>query len=240
MTTKNKKRFYAVARGRNPGIYTEWFGPRGAEVQIHGFPGAIYKGFSTRAKAQTWLKRQDSLPQPRLPHVDAPAESQDDGTERIRIFTDGGSIDNPGPGGYGIVILNAGERRELSGGFRRTTNNRMELMGCIVALSQFKKPGRFLLSTDSQYVVNGITKGWAKRWRKNGWMRTPEAPAENSDLWEKLLELTEKLDTVFEWVKGHAGHKENERCDELARAASAKKNLPPDTKYEQRTAARRP
>ena len=236
---KNKNRFYAVAAGRKPGIYTEWFGPKGAEVQIHGFAGARYKGFATRAEAQKWLKTPGTAPRPRRTPEAAPAQRPDDRKERILVFTDGGSINNPGPGGYGIVILNAGERSESSGGFRRTTNNRMELMGCIVALSQFREPARFLLCTDSQYVVNGITKGWAKRWRQNGWMRTAEAPAENSDLWEKLLELTEKHDTIFEWVKGHAGHAENERCDELARAASSKKNLPPDTQYEERQAARR-
>ncbi|MEW6441655.1 MAG: ribonuclease HI [bacterium] len=235
-----KKKFYAVARGRKPGIYTEWFGPTGAEAQVRGFPGARYKGFATRAEARSWLKSPAPAARPETARDAAvPARRTDDRAGRIQIFTDGGSINNPGPGGYGIVILNGDERREISGGFRWTTNNRMELMGCIVALSQFEEPARILLRTDSLYVVNGITKGWAARWRRNAWMRTPEEPAENSDLWERLLELTEKHDVLFEWLRGHAGHCENERCDFLARAESAKKNLPPDTAYEQRRAAGR-
>jgi len=223
-----------VAAGRKPGIYTDWFGPKGAEVQVQGFSGARYKGFATRAEAQTWLKSPGPALRPRQVRQTAapPARRPDDRDGRILVFTDGGSIHNPGPGGYGILIMDTGGRREISGGFRKTTNNRMELMGCIVALSQFEKPARVLLRSDSQYVVNGIIKGWAARWRQNGWMRTPDEPAQNSDLWDKLLILIEKHDVVFEWVKGHAGHAENERCDELARAASLKKNLPADLAYE--------
>ena len=235
-----KKKFYAVAAGRKPGIYTEWFGGRGAEAQVHGCPGARYKGFATRAEAEQWLRGPGSAPRPRAARrsVHTPDPRPEDRDGRILVFTDGGSIHNPGPGGYGIVILEDGRRREISGGFRMTTNNRMELMGGIVALSQFESPARVLLRSDSQYVVNGISRGWARKWRQNGWMRTPGGPAENSDLWEKLLALTEEHDVLFEWVRGHAGHAENERCDELARAASSKMGLPPDSKYEERQAAR--
>jgi len=302
-----KFKFYAVAAGRVPGIYTEWFGPRGAEAHIRGFPGARFKGFVSRHEAEIWLRSPGALPQPIPARPQPPATPEDteppgtrpedakpgsanigstkpesrqdregriraftdggsnnpgspggsprrfpvrqqpraaprkpeDRQERIQVFTDGGSIHNPGPGGYGVVILEGKGRREFSGGFRRTTNNRMELMGCIVALSRFSRPARILLRTDSQYVVNGIMKGWAKRWRERGWMRNAEEAAENSDLWEKLLELTERHDAIFEWIRGHAGHPENERCDELARAGSAGKNLPPDTKYEERKAGGR-
>jgi len=239
---RDKNRFYAVAAGRKPGIYTDWFGPKGAEVQVHGFSGARYKGFATRAEAESWLKSPASTLRPRHARktADPPARRPNDRGERILVFTDGGSIHNPGPGGYGILIMEAGGRREISGGFRKTTNNRMELMGCIVALSQFEEPTRVLLRSDSQYVVHGITKGWAERWRQNGWMRTPHEPAQNSDLWERLLGLMEKHDVVFEWVRGHAGHAENERCDALARAASLKKNLPADPAYEAKITARRP
>ena len=240
--TRNKNRFYAVAAGRKPGIYTDWFGPEGAEVQVNGFPGARYKGFATRAEAQTWLKSLAPALRPRHARQTAASRARRpvDQEGRILVFTDGGSIHNPGPGGYGIVIVEAGGPREISGGFRKTTNNRMELMGCIVALSQFEKPTRILLRSDSQYVVNGIIKGWAERWRENGWMRTPDEPAQNSDLWEKLLVLIEKHDVVFEWVKGHAGHAGNERCDELARAAARKKSLPADLAYEAKTTTCRP
>lgn len=156
----------------------------------------------------------------------------------VTIHADGAASPNPGAGGCGVIVIRNGQRQELSDGFRSTTNNRMELMGGIVALSQFESRARVLLRSDSQYVVNGISRGWARKWRQNGWMRTPGGPAENSDLWEKLLALTEEHDVLFEWVRGHAGHAENERCDELARAASSKMGLPPDSKYEERQAAR--
>jgi ribonuclease HI len=110
----------------------------------------------------------------------------------------------------------------------------MELSGAIEGLAMFENPVKVLLRIDSQYVVKGIMEGWAKKWRKNGWMRTKNEPAENYDLWKKLLELTEKHDVIFEWIKGHAGHDENERCDELARAVSAQKDLPADINYEEK------
>lgn len=231
---KTKPKLYAVAAGRKPGIYTEWFGPGGAEAQIRGVAGARYKGFSTRDEAERWLKNPGSPERTAQPVPADVPEKPRDLEGHVLIYTDGASLGNPGPGGYGIVMINGDERLELSGGFRRTTNNRMELMGCIVALSRLEEPAHVLLRTDSQYVVNGIMKGWAKRWRKNGWMRTPNDAAENSDLWKQLLELTERHTVIFEWVRGHAGHDENERCDELAGAMAAQEGLPPDTNYEQR------
>jgi len=225
---ETKKRFYAVAAGHKPGIYTEWFGPHGAQVQISGFAGARYKGFASREDARAWLESQTAGRQKPSRSLSLSEHHED----YVIIYTDGGSINNPGPGGYGIVILDGDSRREISGGFQKTTNNRMELMGAIVALSQFKDPVKAVLRTDSQYVVNGIMKGWARRWQKNAWMRTRNEPAENCDLWEMLLGLTERHQVVFEWIKGHAGHEENERCDELARQASAEKNLPSDINYE--------
>ncbi len=279
---ENRKRFYAVAAGRRPGIYTQWFGPAGAEAQVRGFPGARYKGFATLAEAKSWLEALSCAARPAASgdtdpaaapqeapqiaerrgeagpcrlvahHKTDAAESRPQGSRkaapqrrpkeragRILVFTDGSSIDNPGPGGYGAVILKGDERIELSGGFRRTTNNRMELMGCIAALSRIEPPGqRVLVKTDSRYVVDGITKGWAARWRRNGWMRNAEEPAENSDLWQRLLELVDRHDVRFEWIRGHAGHAENERCDALARAESAKRNLPPDPGYEEKLGRR--
>ncbi|MCD7731550.1 MAG: ribonuclease HI [Oscillospiraceae bacterium] len=135
---------------------------------------------------------------------------------KVEIFTDGACSGNPGPGGYGVVLRYGEHIEELSGGAKHTTNNRMELSGAIAGLSALKFPCDVILTTDSRYVVDGITKGWAASWRKNGWVKSDKKPALNPDLWEKLLELTETHNVKFVWVKGHAGHPENERCDALA------------------------
>lgn len=135
---------------------------------------------------------------------------------KVEIFTDGACSGNPGPGGYG-AILRVGEHvKEISGGEANTTNNRMELMGVISALSALKYPCDVVLTTDSKYVVDSVTKGWAKKWRANNWIKSDKKPALNSDLWGKLLDLLEVHNVKFVWVKGHAGHPENERCDRLA------------------------
>ena len=134
----------------------------------------------------------------------------------VEIFTDGACSGNPGPGGYG-AILRVGEHvKEISGGEANTTNNRMELMGVISALSALKYPCDVVLTTDSKYVVDSVTKGWAKGWKAKGWIKSDKKPALNVDLWERLLDLLEIHNVKFVWVKGHAGHPENERCDELA------------------------
>ena len=134
----------------------------------------------------------------------------------VEIFTDGACSGNPGPGGYG-AILRVGEHvKELSGGEANTTNNRMELMGVIAALSALKYPCDVVLTTDSKYVVDSVTKGWARGWKAKGWIKSDKKPALNVDLWEKLLDLLDVHNVKFVWVKGHAGHHENERCDELA------------------------
>jgi ribonuclease HI len=152
--------------------------------------------------------------------------------KQVTIYTDGACINNPGAGGYGVVILSDEGRQELSGGYRLTTNNRMELMGAIVGLSALPEKSIVTLYSDSQYVVNGVTAGWAKKWRANGWMRTKSEKAINPDLWAQLLDLTEAHRVNFQWVRGHAGNPENERCDHLAVTASQQKNLPPDLGYE--------
>ncbi len=135
---------------------------------------------------------------------------------KVEIFTDGACSGNPGPGGYGVILKAGGHVKELSGGEEQTTNNRMELSGAIAGLSALKYPCEVVLTTDSKYVADGINKGWAASWRRNGWVKSDKKPALNSDLWEKLLELTEIHKVKFVWVKGHAGHPENERCDRLA------------------------
>lgn len=134
----------------------------------------------------------------------------------IELFTDGACSGNPGPGGWGAVLRYQGREKELCGGEKDTTNNRMELTAVIMGLSALKEPCEVRLVTDSKYVADGITKGWAESWQKNNWRKADKKPALNPDLWEKLLELIKIHNVTIEWVKGHAGHPENERCDQLA------------------------
>ena len=134
----------------------------------------------------------------------------------VYIFSDGACSGNPGPGGYGVILRYGEKETELSGGEAHTTNNRMELMGAIAGLEALKYPCRVILQTDSRYVVDGIEKGWAKSWQKRGWVKSDKKPALNPDLWERLLKQVELHDVTFTWIKGHAGHPENERCDRLA------------------------
>ncbi len=144
------------------------------------------------------------------------------------IFTDGGAIGNPGPGGYGAIIKVDGSEEELSQGYSLTTNNRMELLGVIAALEHTADKGSSrptVVTTDSRYVVDAMQKGWAKKWRANGWKRNKRDKALNPDLWSRLLSISDSRAVSFKWIKGHAGHLENERCDALAKAAS---NAPPD------------
>jgi ribonuclease HI len=138
----------------------------------------------------------------------------------VEIYTDGGCIGNPGPGGYGVILLYDQRRKELSGGYRRTTNNRMEILAAIKGLEALKKRCRVTLYSDSQYVVHAIEKGWARRWKANGWLRNRKEPAINPDLWERLLQLVDKHEVRFKWVRGHAGTPENERADVLANQAA--------------------
>lgn len=151
---------------------------------------------------------------------------------QVTIYTDGGCIDNPGPGGYGAVLLYGKNRKEITGGYRLTTNNRMELIACIKGLEALKYPCRVTIHSDSRYVVDGIEKGWAKRWRGRGWMRNDKEPARNADLWSRLLDLRETHRVTFQWVRGHAGNPENERCDQLASEGARRPDLPADTLYE--------
>ena len=137
----------------------------------------------------------------------------------VQIFTDGACSGNPGPGGWGAVLRYQGIEKELSGGEKETTNNRMELTAIIQALSILKEPCRVTLTTDSKYASDGITKGWAQSWQKNGWRKADKKPALNADLWEQILSLLQTHEVTIVWVKGHAGHPENERCDKLATAA---------------------
>ncbi|MDR1727133.1 MAG: ribonuclease HI [Acidobacteriota bacterium] len=152
--------------------------------------------------------------------------------KQVKVFTDGACKNNPGPGGYGVILQYGGNRRELSAGFRRTTNNRMEILAAIAGLEALKEPCQVLVYSDSQYLVNAMSKGWARKWRANGWKRNRTEKAVNPDLWERLLALCEIHKVSFEWVRGHAGHAENERCDELATTAATAGSLPADENYE--------
>ena len=136
--------------------------------------------------------------------------------KHVDIYTDGACRGNPGVGGWGAVLVYNGHEKELSGGERETTNNRMELTAVITALSALKEPCEVTLTSDSKYVTDGITKGWAASWRSKGWKKADKSPALNPDLWGQLLDLVEFHKVTFVWVRGHAGHPYNERCDTLA------------------------
>lgn len=152
--------------------------------------------------------------------------------KHVVMHTDGACSGNPGPGGYGTVMQFGNRRTELSGGFRRTTNNRMELLAVIVGFEVLKQPCAVTVYSDSKYVVDAVNKGWARRWRANGWRRNKREKAENPDLWARLLDLIETHSVVFRWVRGHAGDEGNERADALAVTASTGKNIVADEGYE--------
>jgi len=136
--------------------------------------------------------------------------------KHVNIYTDGACSGNPGPGGYGVVLVYNGNEKELSGSCPDTTNNRMELTAAIIGLRALKQPCEVTLTTDSKYVCDAVTKGWAKGWQARGWVKSDKSPALNSDLWEQLLALLEIHKVEFVWVRGHNGHPYNERCDKLA------------------------
>lgn len=138
----------------------------------------------------------------------------------VQIYTDGACRGNPGPGGWGAILVCGEHKKELSGGEPSTTNNRMELLAAIYALEQLKYPCAVTLTTDSKYLCDAIIKGWATQWKRNGWRRSNKEPAANPDLWERLLSLLSIHKVEFVWVKGHNGHPFNERCDEMATQAA--------------------
>jgi ribonuclease HI len=152
----------------------------------------------------------------------------------IDLYSDGGAEPNPGPGGFGVIMSYKGSKKEFSQGYRLTTNNRMELMGIIHGLERLKTKSIVNVYSDSRYVVDGIVKGWAKKWKSNNWFRNKTEKAVNSDLWERLLILISNQQEVkFNWIRGHVGHPENERCDELANIALNSEALIDDTGYEE-------
>ena len=150
----------------------------------------------------------------------------------VAIHTDGSCLGNPGPGGYAAIMEYQGQERELSGGFRRTTNNRMEILAVIAGLEALTEPCSVTVYSDSQYVVNAIEKGWARKWRANGWMRNKRETAVNPDLWDRLLKLLDKHQVELRWVRGHAGNPGNMRADRLAVEAAKGKGLRIDEGFE--------
>jgi ribonuclease HI len=152
--------------------------------------------------------------------------------KKVNIYTDGGCLGNPGPGGYGVVLRYGPHEKRLSAGFRLTTNNRMEIMAAIAGLEALKDPCQVTLYSDSKYLVDAMTLGWVTRWKARGWKRNKTDRALNIDLWQRLLDVCNRHDVRFQWVKGHAGHPENEACDALANQAATRPDLPPDPGYD--------
>ena len=150
---------------------------------------------------------------------------------QVTIFTDGACKGNPGPGGYGVVLKCGKHRLELSSGFARTTNNRMELMAAIAGLESLTEPCAVELHSDSRYVIDALTKNWIKGWKAKGWRTSTGQPVKNQDLWQRLTAAAATHKMTWHWVKGHAGHAENECCDQLAVTAATARNLPPDTGF---------
>ncbi|PIE67245.1 MAG: ribonuclease HI [Deltaproteobacteria bacterium] len=236
------KKYYAVAVGRHPGVYTQWFGETGAQAQVKGFNGARYKGFATIEEARAFVanhrasgnraSRRSAGSKRPISGASKTVTAAPNPSDRLVIYTDGSSLGNPGPGGYGTVIAFAEGDRELSGGYRRTTNNRMELLACIIGLEQLETDAAVTLYSDSRYVVDGIVKGWARRWKNNSWKKSNGEKAMNTDLWKRLLALCDRHDVNFIWIKGHAGNPGNERCDRLANHAAGQPDLPADKGFE--------
>jgi len=230
-------KFYAVARGRKTGIFTSW---PDAERQVKGFAGARFKSFKTKQEALAFLedpvytnsasstkKLGDTPKKKKNGHQQQTKHEYPENA--VMVYTDGGAIGNPGPGGYGVVF-ETGET--FSGGFNLTTNNRMELLAVIVALEALEGETRpICLHSDSRYVVNGITKNWAQAWKRRGWKKSDGTPAMNPDLWQRLLDLLPGLDIRFIWVKGHAGNPLNEACDHLANSTARMSGLADDIGY---------
>ena len=142
--------------------------------------------------------------------------------KNVEIYTDGACRGNPGPGGWGAILVYGGIEKELSGGEPDTTNNKMELMGAIAAFEALKEPCAVTFTSDSQYVINGLEKGWAAGWKKRGWKKSDGQPAQNPELWDRLLTAAAPHSVKYVWVRGHNGHPYNERCDKLATSQADK------------------
>lgn len=154
--------------------------------------------------------------------------------KHVLLFSDGSCLGNPGPGGWAAILrlVSSCEERELCGGFSRTTNNRMEILSVLEGLRALKEPCMVDVYSDSQYVCNAVQKGWLSAWRRGGWIKSDKKAVKNRDLWEALIPLLTRHQVTFHWLRGHAGHPENERCDVLARTQAARSGLPADAGME--------
>ncbi|MGS3106993.1 ribonuclease HI [Escherichia coli] len=180
----------------------------------------VYMTTKTPARSQAKTrKKAKNKNSPRI-NPTTPVVEFNPQLKTVKIFSDGSCLKNPGgPGGYGIVLQYRGEEREFSDGFHSTTNNRMEMMGALIGLERLKYPCNVILHSDSQYLKNGMTQ-WMKWWKRNGWMTSDKKPVKNVDLWKRLDEAASRHNVRWKWVKGHAGHRENEICDRLAKIAA--------------------
>ena len=220
------KKIYAVAKGRQTGLFTTW-----AECakSVNGFVNAKYKGFADTDSARAWLAENlVNIPANAVSPKHSVAETKDNDEDAADfiVYTDGSCLKNPGAGGWATVIIDkaTGEITEMSDGEKLTTNNRMEMSAAINALERTPEGANILLYTDSQYLKNAFTKYWLRNWKRNGWKTSAGEAVKNRELWQKLDKLTAARQIKFRWVKGHAGNKFNERCDELARNEAAKLN----------------
>ncbi len=221
-----KKNFYAVKVGRKPGIYKAW---EECSAQVAGFVGAKYRGFTSLEDTEAFLKDDGEADKISRPNVDNLT-----GLRKVFIYTDGTTIGNPGLGGYATVLIYGNHRKEISGGVRLTTSSRMELMAALVGLGRLKIKCSVTLYSDSKYLADSIQLGWAENWRAHGWRKKDGNVIANIDLWKQLLQQCDKHDVTVEWIAGHEGNRENERCDELARQALADDHLPPDWGFEKK------
>ena len=213
-----KQKYYVVWKGVSPGVYHSW---TDCQLQIKGYEGALYKSFDT------WEEAEQAFASSAFHYVGKNAVKKEETPRQLPenfdmncLAVDAACSGNPGPGGWGAVLRYNGHEKEISGGEANTTNNRMELSAVINALALLKEPCKVTLYSDSQYVCNALKLGWAKKWKANNWMRNKKEKALNPELWDRLLTLYDTHEVEIVWVKGHAGHPENERCDRLAVAAA--------------------
>lgn len=215
-----KKKFYAVKSGRHIGIYDSW---AECEKEVKGFAGAKFKSFDDKNEALAFINGDENYSS-----KTGDNSMEDEDNSDFLIYTDGSCLKNPGgAGGWAAIVIDmsTGEAKELSGGEKITTNNRMELSAAFFALNSIEAGSKVTLITDSQYLKNAFTKNWLANWKKRNWKTAAGTDVKNRDLWEKLCAEVSGRKLKFEWVKGHAGNPFNERCDLLAKSEALKRKI---------------